>query len=69
MIWSLMAQAPAVPLVLNWREVMTISASVLIIFLSYALKESLSTKAHVHITKQEKPGSAIDNSSEAEPLS
>lgn len=41
-----------VGLVLTWREWTAIGVSCLIIYLSYALKESLNTKALVHITRQ-----------------
>lgn len=40
---------------MGWRELSGVGVSCLVIFLSYALKESLSTKEHVHMTRHEAP--------------
>ncbi len=47
---------------MGWRELSGVGVSCLVIFLSYALKESLSTKEHVHITRQERPDDAPSGS-------
>lgn len=44
-------QVAAAPLILTWRELTTITVAVAIVWLSYALKESLATRRHVHITR------------------
>lgn len=65
-LYLAMAHAPGLPLVLNWRELMTIGVSISIIYLSYALKESVNTGRHVHITRQ---GSDEDAAAPADPPS
>lgn len=52
MMHLLAQQVQAAPLVLHWRELLTIGVASFIVWLSYALKESLQTRAHVHITRQ-----------------